>query len=553
MTDSDASPGEVSAAVVAGAGAEDVVRDVELYDTTLRDGAQRAGLSFSIEDRLRILHRLDAAGFPFVEGGWPGANPRDTEFFRLASKEKLKTATLTAFGMTRKAGERAEDSGVLGDLLDAETEFVCIVGKAWYLHVREALRTSLEEGIAMVADSVRFLREQGRRVFFDAEHFFDGYRDDPNFAMAVLGAAQEAGAERLVLCDTNGGTLPADVGRVVGWVNERMEAPIGIHVHNDAGCAVANSLVAVEAGAFQVQGTINGYGERTGNADLVPIAANLTVKMGRRVLPEGSVASLTELAHYVAEVANLTPDSHQPYAGRYAFTHKAGLHTSGIARLAEAYEHVPPEIVGNRRGVVASDLGGRATLMMKAKEFDLELHDAAVPGLLEELKDREARGYTFEVADASLELLMRRHDGWVQPFFEVESFRTSVEKREHAEGTQAEATVKVRSHGERHISTAEGHGPVGALDNALRKALTPLFPALHEMSLEDYRVRVLDETHGTGATVRVLIDTSNGQREWTTVGVSDNIIEASWEALTDSLLYGLLHPRDDRADDEGVR
>jgi 2-isopropylmalate synthase len=552
MTASNATPGEVSGAVIAGADVEEAVRDVELYDTTLRDGAQRAGLSFSIEDRLRILHRLDAAGFPFVEGGWPGANPRDTEFFRLASKEKLNNATLTAFGMTRKAGERAEDSGVLRDLLEAETEFVCIVGKAWDLHVREALRTSLDEGIAMVADSVRFLRDQGRRVFFDAEHFFDGYRDDPNFAMAVLAAAQEAGAERLVLCDTNGGTLPTDVGRVVGWVADRMESPIGIHVHNDAGCAVANSLVAVEAGAFQVQGTINGYGERTGNADLVPIAANLTVKMGRRALPEGSVASLTELAHYVAEVANVTPDSHQPYAGRYAFTHKAGLHTSGIARLAEAYEHMPPETVGNHRGVVASDLGGRATLTMKAKEFDLELHNAAIPGLLEELKDREARGYTFEVADASLELLMRRHDGWVQPFFEVESFRTSVEKREHAEGTLAEATVKVRAHGERHISTAEGHGPVGALDDALRKALTPLYPALHEISLEDYRVRVLDETHGTGATVRVLIDTSNGQREWTTVGVSDNVIEASWEALTDSLLYGLLHPRDDRADGEGV-
>jgi 2-isopropylmalate synthase len=553
MTASNATPGEVSAAVVAGTDVEDVGRDVELYDTTLRDGAQRAGLSFSIEDRLRILHRLDAAGFPFVEGGWPGANPRDTEFFRLASKEKLSNATLTAFGMTRKAGERVENSAVLRDLLDAETEFVCIVGKAWDLHVREALRTSLEEGVAMVGESVRFLRDQGRRVFFDAEHFFDGYRDDPNFAMAILSAAREAGAERLVLCDTNGGTLPVDVGRVVRWVRDRMDAPIGIHVHNDAGCAVANSLVAVEAGAFQVQGTINGYGERTGNADLVPIAANLTMKMGRRALPEGSVASLTELAHYVAEVANLTPDSHQPYAGRYAFTHKAGLHTSGIARLAEAYEHVPPETVGNHRGVVASDLGGRATLAMKAKEFDLELHDVAIPGLLEELKDREARGYTFEVADASLELLMRRHDGWVQPFFEVESFRTSVEKREHADGTLAEATVKVRAHGERHISTAEGHGPVGALDNALRKALAALYPELDEISLEDYRVRVLDETHGTGATVRVLIDTSNGQREWTTVGVSDNIIEASWEALTDSLLYGLLHPREDQADGERVR
>ncbi len=517
---------------------------VELYDTTLRDGAQRAGLSYSIEDRLRILHKLDQLGFPYVEGGWPGANPRDTEFFRLAAKEKLRHATLTAFGMTRKAGERAEDSAVLRDLLDAGTEVVCLVGKSWDLHVTEVLRTSLDEGVAMVADSIWFLRKEGRRVFFDAEHFFDGYRESPGFAMKVLAAAEEAGAERLVLCDTNGGTLPADVARVVRGVGERTEVPLGVHVHNDAGCAVANSLVAVEAGAFQVQGTVNGYGERTGNADLVPIAANLALKMGAECLPAGSIGRLTEVAHYVAEVANIAPDSHQPYSGRYAFTHKAGLHTSGVSRLTEAYEHVPPETVGNHRGVVASDLGGAATLRMKAAEFALELHDDAVPGLLSELKEREARGYTFEVADASLELLMRRHDGWEQPFFEVESYRVHVEQRGGASAL-AEATVKVVAQGRRHIESAEGHGPVSALDNALRKALTNEYPQLDEMALEDYRVRVMEENLGTGAVVRVLIDTSNGQREWTTVGVSDNIIEASWEALTDSLLYGLLHPRDD--------
>jgi 2-isopropylmalate synthase len=519
-------------------------RRVELYDTTLRDGAQRAGLSYSIEDRLRILHKLDSVGFPFIEGGWPGANPRETEFFRLATKERLTRATLTAFGMTRKAGERADASAVLRDLLEAGTEVVCVVGKAWDLHVTEALRTDLDEGLAMVRDSIAFLRREGRRVFFDAEHFFDGYRRNSTFSMAVLAAAEEAGAERLILCDTNGGTLPAEVARVVGEVAQRTSVRLGIHVHNDAGCAVANSLVAVEAGAFQVQGTINGYGERTGNADLVPVAANLSLKMGIRALPPGSLERLTELAHYVAEIANVTPDSHQPYVGRYAFTHKAGLHTSGVSRFVEAYEHVSPELVGNRRGVVASDLGGRSTIQMKAEELGLELRPEAVSGLLAELKDREARGYTFELADASLELLMRRHDGWVQPFFEVESYRVHVEQR-GTEEPLAEATVKVTANGSRHIESAEGHGPVGALDNALRKALANEYPELEHITLEDYRVRVLDENIGTGATVRVLIDTSNGQREWTTVGVSENIIEASWEALTDGYLYGLLHPREE--------
>jgi len=518
--------------------------EVELYDTTLRDGAQRADLSYSIEDRLRILHRLDSMGFPYVEGGWPGANPRETEFFRLATKEKLEHATLTAFGMTRKAGERAEDSAVLRDLLDAGTEVVCLVGKSWDLHVTEALRTTLDEGVAMVRDSIAFLRSEGRRVFFDAEHFFDGYRQNRSFALAVLAAAEEAGAERLVLCDTNGGALPPDVSRVVGEVSASAGVPLGVHVHNDAGCAVANSLVAVAAGVYQVQGTINGYGERTGNADLVPIAANLALKMGVEPLLPDSIGRLTELSHYVAEVANVTPDSHQPYAGRYAFTHKAGLHTSGVARFTEAYEHIPPESVGNRRGVVASDLSGTASLKMKATQFGLELSDDAIPTLLTELKDREARGYTFEVADASLELLMRRHDGWKQPFFEVESYRVHVERRQDEEAL-AEATVKVRAGGARHVESAEGHGPVGALDNALRKALSNEYPELEHITLEDYRVRVLDENIGTGATVRVLIDTSNGQGEWTTVGVSSNIIEASWEALTDGYLYGLLHPRRD--------
>jgi 2-isopropylmalate synthase len=519
---------------------------VELYDTTLRDGAQGTGFSYTVDDRLRILHKLDQLGVPYIEGGWPGANPRDTEFFRLATKEDLQNATLTAFGMTRKAGEAAEQSAILRDVLDAGTEVVCIVGKSWDLHVTEALRTDLEEAVAMVRDSVAFLRSEGRRVFFDAEHFFDGYRSNSGFALAVLEAARDAGAERLVLCDTNGGMLPFDVASIVDDVAPQVSTPLGIHVHNDTGCAVANSLMAVEHGVHQVQGVVNGYGERTGNADLIPIAANLVLKMGAECLPDGAVERLTEVSHYVAEVANVAPDSRQPYAGRYAFTHKAGLHASGVARLSGAYEHISPEAVGNHRGVVASDLGGAATLRMKAAEFGLNLDDPSIPKLLDELKDREAHGYTFEVADASLELLMRRAEGWSQPFFRVESYRVHVEERVgDGEPPLAEATVKVRTNGTRHIESAEGQGPVGALDNALRKALSNDYPELEHIVLEDFRVRVLDETHGTGAVVRVLIDTSNGQREWTTVGVSENIIEASWEALVDGYLYGLLHPRED--------
>jgi len=335
------------------------------------------------------------------------------------------------------------------------------------------------------------------------------------------------------------------VAAILDEVRPRVSVPLGVHVHNDTGCAVANSLIAVEHGAYQVQGTINGYGERTGNADLIPIAANLTLKMGIECLPPGSLERLTEVAHYVAEVANLPPDSHQPYVGRYAFTHKAGLHTSGVSRFTEAYEHVPPQAVGNRRGVAASDLGGASTLRMKAAELGIELSEEAIPRLVREIKEREARGYTFEVADASLELLMRRADGWTQPFFEIESYRVHVEERVgDGEPPLAEATVKVVTKGTRHIESAEGQGPVSALDNALRKALTNDYPELEHLTLEDFRVRVLDETHGTGAVVRVLIDTSNGQREWTTVGVSENIIEASWEALVDGYLYGLLHPRE---------
>ncbi len=515
---------------------------VELYDTTLRDGAQAPGLSYSVEDRLRILHKLDELGMPFIEGGWPGANPRDSEFFRVAVGETLTNATLTAFGMTRKAGESAEQSAVLKDMLDAGTSTVCLVGKSWDLHVTEALKTDLAEGVAMVRDSIRFLVAEGRRVFFDAEHFFDGYKANAQYAMEVLAAAEEAGADRLVLCDTNGGALPSEVATIVAEVKAQTLTPLGIHTHNDAGCAVASTLAAVEAGAFQVQGVINGYGERTGNADLVPVIANLTLKMGIDVLPEGSVKRLTEVAHFVSEVANVIPDPRQPYAGRHAFTHKAGLHTSGVSRLTEAYEHIPPEAVGNLRSVAVSELGGGSTLHMKAEGFGIELNKEAAGTILDVVKDKEAGGYTYEAADASLELLMRRAQGWEQDWFDVESFRVTVDQWEGA-GTLAEATVRVQAGGDRHIATAEGAGPVGALDNAFRKAMGEIYPELANIELTDYRVRVLDTKSGTGAVVRVLIDSTNGEREWTTIGVSENIIEASWEALTDSIVYGLLHPR----------
>ena len=511
----------------------------EIYDTTLRDGAQRAGLQFSVEDKLKVLHAMDAIGVPFVEGGWPGANPRDTEFFRLATRETLQHSTLTAFGMTRRAGERADQSPVLREVLDAGTPVVCLVGKSWDLHVTDALRTTLDENLAMVGDSIAQLVADGRRAFFDAEHFFDGYRRNPDYALAVLRAAEDAGAERLVLCDTNGGTLPDEVERVVREVAGVTSVPLGVHFHNDAGCAVANSLLAAEAGVLQVQGTVNGYGERCGNADLVPIIGNLSLKLGMAPLPEESVERLTETAHLVGEIANIVPDPHQPFVGRNAFAHKAGLHVSAIVRRPDAYEHITPSAVGNSSHIVVSDLAGRANLVRKAEELGVRLPEDGVADVLTSLKELEARGYAFEAADASLELFLRRATGWRHELFTVESFRVMVEEHE-AKGALAEATVKARTNGDRHIATAEGHGPVGALDNALRQALGTTYPELERLKLTDYRVRVLDGTKGTGAVVRVLIETTDGEREWTTVGVSENIIQASYEALAESYTYGLL-------------
>ena len=524
---------------------------VEIYDTTLRDGAQLEGISLTVDDKLRIAEQLDRLGVHYIEGGWPGANPKDEEFFTRARTElALERSTLVAFGSTRRVGGDAAEDATLANLLAAETDVVCIVGKASAYHVTEALRTSLDEGVAMVADSVRFLKSRGRRVFFDAEHFFDGYRDDPEFSMRVLQGAAEAGADCLVLCDTNGGSLPDQVGATVRDVVSAVDCEVGVHLHNDTGCGVANALAGVAAGATQVQGTINGYGERVGNCDLVPIVANLSLKMGVETLPEGRLTKLTPVAHHVAELVNFAADPQQPYVGTTAFAHKAGLHTSAIARRRDAYEHVDPESVGNGTRFLVSEMSGRSTIELKADQLGIEMDGDTLGEIVETLKELEYAGYHFEVADASLELLMRAAAGWTQDYFTLESFSVNVGHRsgsgsrawnEVAVEVETEATVKVQVGDERLEATGRGNGPVNALDAALRSVLKGWFPQLDRLHLTDFKVRVLETRQGTAAVTRVLIDTTNGERTWTTIGVSENIIEASWQALVDSLVYGILH------------
>ncbi len=529
----------------------DLPEAVDIFDTILRDGSQQEGLSLTVDDKMRVAEQLDHLGVTFIEGGWPGANPKDVEFFARAKKElTLDTATLVAFGSTRRAGVKPEDDAVLANLIDAGAPVACIVAKSWDRHVEEALRTTLDEAVAMVADSVRYLREHDLRVFLDAEHFFDGYRHNPEFALSVLSAAEEAGAEALVLCDTNGGSLPDDVGQAVADVRARTSAQLGIHCHNDTGCAVANSLVAVQAGVTQVQGCINGYGERAGNTDLSAAIPNLSLKFNIRTIPADRLERLTPVAHHIAELVNIAPDPQQPYVGHSVFAHKGGLHASAVARSADLYEHVQPNSVGNGTRVVVSEMAGRSTLAMKAAELGLELDGEVIGRVLDELKHLEHEGYHFEVADGSLELLLRRATGWTPDFFTVESFRVITDHGDRAEaavvdtstsGVMTEATVKVHVGAERIVAVAEGNGPVNALDGALRAAIGPRFPVLSGMHLTDYRVRVLDTGRGTGAVTRVLVDTTDGQSTWTTIGVSENIIEASWQALYDSIVFGLLH------------
>ena len=524
---------------------------VEIYDTTLRDGAQLEGISLTVADKLRIAEQLDRLGVHYIEGGWPGSNPKDEEFFARARTElNLERSRLVAFGSTRRVNGDAAEDATLANLLAAETEVVCIVGKASAYHVTEALRTSLDEGVAMVVDSIRYLKSRGRTVFFDAEHFFDGYRDDPEFSLRVLLAAAEAGADCLVLCDTNGGSLPGQVEEMVAAVVAAVDCEVGVHLHNDTGCGVANALAGVAGGATQVQGTINGYGERVGNCDLVPIIANLSLKMGVETLPEGRLAELTSVAHHVAELVNFAADPQQPYVGTTAFAHKAGLHTSAISRRSDAYEHIDPELVGNGTRFLVSEMSGRSTIELKANQLGIQLDGEVLGEIVETLKELEYAGYHFEAADASLELLMRAASGWVHDYFTLESFSVNVGHRsgsgsrawnDVAVQVETEATVKVHVGGERVVAIGEGNGPVNALDSALRKALGGWFPELERLYLTDFKVRVLEARQGTGAVTRVLIDTTNGEHTWTTIGVSENIIEASWQALVDSLVFGILH------------
>ncbi len=545
----------MSSADLISAAARPLPARVEIYDTTLRDGSQLEGISLTVEDKLRIARRLDYLGVHYIEGGWPGSNPKDDEFFARARDElELETSTLVAFGSTRRAKGRTDQDPTLTNLVGAGTSVACIVGKCWDYHVTEALQTTLDEGVAMVADSVRFLKENGLAVFFDAEHFFDGYRENPEYSLAVLEAAAVAGADRLVLCDTNGGTLPALVEQTVGAVVDFLDTPVGVHLHDDTGCGVANALAGVRGGATQVQGTINGYGERTGNCNLVSIIANLSLKMGVETVPPDRLDRLTSVSHHVAELVNITPDPQQAYVGSSAFAHKAGLHTSAIARRSDAYEHIEPASVGNGTRFVVSEMAGRSTVEIKARELGLEIDGKAAGEIVETLKKLEHAGYHFEVADASLELLMRGATGWTQPYFELESFKVSTEHRsgtgarawnEVAVEMDTEATIKLHVGGERRVATGEGNGPVNALHEALKLALADRYPAFGAISLIDYKVRVLDTAAGTAAVTRVIIDSTNGDRVWTTIGVSTNIVEASWQALVDSLVYGLLHSKDD--------
>jgi len=516
---------------------------VEVFDTTLRDGMQVEGVSATVEDKLRIAEQLDHLGVHFIEGGWPGANPKDVEFFaRAATELTLRNSVLVAFGSTRRPRGRSDDDATLRNLLDADTSAVCIVAKSWDYHVKEALQTTLEEGVEMVADSVRFLTGNGRRVLVDLEHFFDGYRNNPEFALRVVEAALMQGATHLVMCDTNGGSLPHEVEETVARVKAMVgnDAVLGIHCHDDTGCAVANSMAAVRAGVRHVQGTLNGLGERTGNTNLTTVIPNLELKMGFDCLPAGHMNRLTAVSHHVAEVLNRPLNPQAPYVGASAFAHKAGLHVSAIKRAKDAYEHVDPEVVGNGTRFVVSEMAGRATIEVKAEELGLAMDGPAVNQVIDDLKRLEHEGYHFEAADASLEMLMRRAAGWSQDQFRVESMRVITD--EHPDGRfTTEATVKVWVGEDRYVHTSEGNGPVNAIDAALRAALEPVFPQIGRIHLTDYKVRILDAGSATGAVTRVLIDATNGERSWTTIGVSANIIEASWQALEESLVYGLLH------------
>jgi len=522
------------------------MRQVLLYDTTLRDGMQGQGMSLSAGGKVRVVRKLDELGVHLIEAGFPGSNPKELELFEMLAEVELEQADICAFGMTRRREVEAGEDESLAILATGFAPVVTLVGKTWKLHLEKVTKVGPDENLEMIRDSVAFLRKAGKRVIYDAEHFFDGYRDDAGYALECLRAAVDAGAENVSLCDTNGSSLPPQVAEATREVVTHLaETSVGIHTHNDAGCGVANSLAAVEEGASLVQGTINGLGERTGNANLTSILPALQLKLGYRCVSDEQLARLTGIAHFVDELLNLAPDPDQPYVGRNAFAHKGGMHVAGVNADARTFEHVDPALVGNEREMVVSELSGKGTVLGRAERAGLTLSDEEAARALRTLKEREHRGYHYEAADASFELLLRREQGSYEPLFRLEGFRVLVEKREDGK-VVTEATIKIWVDGERYLRTAEGNGPVNALDQALRGAITDRHPHLADIELTNYKVRILDEHHGTGAVTRVLLDSSDGERGWGSIGVSENIIEASWEALVDSLEYAF-QPQDGRA------
>jgi 2-isopropylmalate synthase len=512
------------------------MREVQLYDTTLRDGMQGQGMSLSAQEKVRVVRKLDELGIDFIEAGFAASNPKEVELFEMLAGERLATATICAFGMTRRRGVSAEDDDGLALLAEGFAAVITLVGKSWRLHLDKVTKVGPEENLEMIGDSVAFLAGRGKRVIYDAEHFFDGYRDDRDYALSCLRAAVAAGAENVTLCDTNGSSLPQQVAEATREVVAELggRVVVGIHTHNDAECAVANALAAVGEGAGMVQGTINGYGERCGNANLVSILPALQLKLGYEVVTAEQLARLTEVSHFVDELCNVAPVLDQPYVGRNAFAHKGGMHVAAVRGDARTFEHIDPAAVGNEREILASELSGKGTVLDLAERAGIELSDEQAQKALQTLKEREHDGYQYEAADASFELLLRHESGAYEPLFKLEGFRVIVEKREDGK-VQTEATIKVWVDGERYVRTAEGNGPVNALDTALREAIIDRHPQLADIELTNYKVRILDEHHGTGAVTRVLLDSSDGEREWGSIGVSENIIEASWEALVDSL------------------
>ncbi|MGA2470047.1 MAG: citramalate synthase [Solirubrobacteraceae bacterium] len=514
---------------------------IELYDATLRDGMQGEGMSLSAEEKLRVAHSLDELGIDLIEAGFPASNPKERELFELLASERFAHAQIAAFGMTRRREVAASEDPALVLLAQSVAPVCTLVGKTWTLHLEKIVKVDRSENLRMIEESIAFLCAEGKRVIYDAEHFFDGWRAEPDYAIACISAAAAAGAETVTLCDTNGSSLPSQVAEatsaVVAALGERVR--VGIHCHNDSECGVANTLAAVQGGARQVQGTVNGYGERTGNANLISIIANLQLKLGFHCLSDEQLGRLTETAHFIDELLNFTPDPNQPYVGRNAFAHKGGMHVAGVAAHAATFEHVDPETVGNERALLVSELAGRASMVEKAAGLGLELDDAAVARVLDRVKTLEHKGYQFEAADGSLELLMLRETGGYEPLFELESWRVVV-AMERAGEVVTEATIKINANGEHYERTAQGNGPVNALDSALRSAIGDAHPRLREIELVNYKVRIIDEAKGTGAVTRVLIDASDGQEVWGTIGVSENLIAASWEALVESLERGML-------------